>query len=272
MIAQAKLPAITSAVLAECDAIDGVKDGVLEDPRACRWDPAALLCQGEETNACLTAPQIAGLEKVYDGARNPRTGAQVFPGTMRGSEAGWGMWIAGTHVPPANLQHLIMVDGFANMVFDGPRWDWKTFDFDKDVALADAKVGGAINQINPDLSGFRKRGGKLLQYHGWNDPAISPLNSIDYFTSVARKMGDTSDFYRLFMIPGMEHCGGGPGASEFDHMQVIVKWVEDGLAPERIVATGRAGRTHPLCAYPRVAKYTGKGSTDDAANFVCAAP
>ena len=197
------------------------------------------MCKGEENNSCLTAPEIAGLKKVYDGAKNPRTGAQVFPGTMRGGEAGWGMWIAGTQVPPMNAQHLIMFNGLANLVFDGPKWDWKTFDFDKDVAYADNKVGGAINQINPDLSGFKKHGGKLLQYHGWNDPAISPLNSINYFESVQEKMGDTASFYRLFMIPGMEHCMGGPGTSEFDHMQVIVKWVEDGVAPERIVAQAR---------------------------------
>jgi len=270
MIAPAKLPAITAAVLAECDAIDGVKDGVLEDPRQCHFDPEKLLCKGEENNQCLTAPQIAGLKKVYEGAKNPRTGEQIFPGYMRGGEAGWGFWIAGTQVPPTNAQHGIMVSGLANMVFDDPKWDWRTFDFDKDVALADEKVGGAINQINPDLSGFKKHGGKLLQYHGWNDPAISPLNSINYFESVQKKMGDTASFYRLFMIPGMEHCMGGPGASTFDHMQVIVKWVEDGVAPDRIVAS-RPGRTHPLCAYPKVAKYTGEGSTDDAANFVCAA-
>lgn len=270
MIAPAKLPAITAAVMAACDLQDGVKDGVLEDPRECQFDPEKLLCKGEETNSCLTAPQIAGLKKVYEGAKNPRTGEQIFPGYMRGGEAGWGFWIAGTQVPPTNAQHLIMVSGLANMVFDGPKWDWRTFDFDKDVAYADKKVGGAINQINPDLSGFKKHGGKLLQYHGWNDPAISPLNSVNYFESVQKKMGDTASFYRLFMIPGMEHCMGGPGASEFDHMQTIVKWVEDGVAPERIVAK-KGERTHPLCAYPRVAKYKGSGNTDDAANYVCAA-
>ncbi len=268
MIEPAKLAAITAAVLAECDKLDGVKDGILEDPRQCHFDPAALLCKGEETNSCLTAPQIAGLKKVYDGAKNPRTGEQIFPGHSRGSETGWGTWIAGTLVPPANIQHAIMYNSLANLVFDGPKWDWRTFDFDKDVAYADEKVGSTINQINPDLNAFRKHGGKLLQYHGWNDPAISPLNSIDYFERVQSSMGDTSSFYRLFMIPGMEHCMGGPGASNFDHMQVIVKWVEEGLAPDRIVASG-SGRTHPLCPYPEVAKYTGKGSTDEAASFTC---
>lgn len=270
MIAPAKLPAITAAVLAECDTLDGVKDGVLEDPRQCHFDPEKLLCKGEENDSCLTAPQIAGLKKVYDGARNPRTGRQIFPGTMRGGEAGWGMWIAGKQVSPVNAQHLIMFNGLANLVFDGPKWDWRTFDFDKDVAVADEKVGGEINQINPDLRRFKKHGGKLLQYHGWNDPAISPLNSIDYYESVQKEMGDTASFYRLFMIPGMEHCVGGPGAGEFDHMNVIVKWVEEGVSPDRIVAR-RGERTHPLCPYPKVAKYNGTGSTDDAANHACGA-
>jgi hypothetical protein len=270
MIAPSKLPAITAAVMAECDMLDGVKDGVLEDPRQCHFDPEKLLCKDDEDDSCLTEPQIAGLKKVYDGAKNPRTGVQIFPGIMRGSEAGWGMWIAGTQVPPTNAQHVIMVNGLSNLVFDGPKWNWKTFDFDKDVAYADNKVGSTIDHINPDLSRFKKHSGKLLQYHGWNDPAISPLNSIQYFESVQAKMGDTASFYRLFMIPGMEHCMGGPGASGFDHMKLIVKWVEDGVAPDRIVAS-KPGGTHLLCAYPKFAKYTGKGSTDDAANYMCAA-
>jgi feruloyl esterase len=266
-----KLPAITAAVMAQCDSADGVKDGVLEDPRTCKFDPAVLACQGEDSPSCLTKPQIDGLRKVYDGAKNPRTGEQVFPGTMRGGEAGWSLWIAGTGVPPQNFQHGIMVATFKNLVFDDPHWDWKTFDFDKDVALGDKKLGAIINQINPDLSGFKRHGGKLLQYHGWNDPAISPLNSIDYFESVQKKMGSAADFYRLFMVPGMEHCVGGPGSSQFDHMAAIVDWVEKGKAPDSIIAS-RPGRTRPLCPYPQIAKYKGTGSTDDAQNFVCAAP
>jgi hypothetical protein len=269
MIAPAKLPAITAAVLADCDALDGVKDGVLEDPRQCHFNPETLLCKGEENDSCLTEPQIAGLKKVYEGAKNPRTGEEIFPGYMRGGEAGWGLWITGARMPPRDYQHGIMVNTLANLVFDGPKWDWRTFDFDKDVAYADKKVGADINQISPDLSGFKKYGGKLLQYHGWNDPAVSPLNSIHYFETVKAKMGDTSSFYRLFMIPGMEHCGGGPGASSFDHMQVIVKWVEEGIAPDRIVAS-RPDRTHPVCAYPNVAKYSGRGNTGDATNYTCA--
>lgn len=264
-----KLPAITAAVMAQCDSADGVTDGVLEDPRTCKFDPSVLACKGEESASCLTRPQIEGLRKVYDGARNPQTGEQVFPGYMRGGENGWGFWVAGTGAPPRNAQHGISVVFFRNFVFDDPNWDWKTFDFDKDVALADKKVGAIINQINPDLSAFKRHGGKLLQYHGWNDPAISPLNSIDYFQSVQKKMGDTASFYRLFMIPGLEHCVGGPGPGHFDQMGVLVDWVEKGTAPDSIIGS-RPGRTRPLCPYPQTAKYKGSGSTDDAQNFVCA--
>ena len=275
-IPAAKLPAIARAVMAACDAADGVADGVLEDPRTCRFDPAVLACKEADGDDCLTAPQIQGLKKVYDGAHNPRTGELVFPGYMRGGEAGWGMWIAGTDVPPRNAQHGIMAAFFRNFVFGNPDWDWKTFDFDKDVELADRKVGGEVNAVNPDLKAFKDRGGKLIQYHGWSDPAISPLNSVNYFGSVQKKMGDTQDFYRLFMMPGVGHCGGGAGPSDFDRMAPIVDWVENGKAPERIVAGnvsgGKTDRTRPLCAYPRIAKYKGSGSTDDAANFTCALP
>ncbi len=266
-----KLPSISAAVLAQCDAADGVKDGVIEDPRTCHFDPSVLECKGADSSSCLTESQIEGLKKVYAGAKNQRTGEQVFPGYMRGSEILWGFWIAGTEVPPGDFQHAIMAAFFANFVFDDPHWDWKSFDFDKDVAFADKKIGAIVNQINPDLSAFRMHGGKLLQYHGWSDPAISPLNSVDYFESVQKKMGDTQSFYRLFMAPGMGHCAGGPGPNTFDKMTVIVDWVEHGKAPNRIVAS-RPGRTRPLCAYPEVAKYKGTGSIDDAANFVCARP
>jgi len=275
-IPASKLPAIARAVMAACDAADGVTDGLLEDPRACRFDPAVLACKDADAPDCLAPPQIQGLKKVYDGARNPRTGEQVFPGYMRGGELGWGSWIVGTDVPPRNAQHGIQAPFFRNFVFDDPNWDWKTFDFDKGVALADRKVGGDVNQINPDLKKFQDHGGKLIQYHGWSDPAISPLNTVNYFASVQTKMGNTQDFYRLFMMPGVGHCSGGSGPSDFDRMAVITDWVENGKAPEQIVAShttgGKVDRTRPLCAWPKIAKYKGSGSTDEAASFTCVLP
>jgi hypothetical protein len=270
-LAPEKLPGITAAVLAQCDSADGVKDGVLEDPRTCKFDPAELECKGDESASCLTKEQVEGLKRVYEGAKNPRTGEQVFPGYMRGGEAGWVQWIAGVAVPPRDFQHGISVVFFKNLVFGDPSWDWKTFDFDKDVAFADNKVGLILNHINPDLTALKRRGGKLLQYHGWNDPAVSPLNSVSYFESVQKRMGDTGAFYRLFMVPGMEHCVGGPGPNQFDKMSAIVDWVEKGKAPDRIVAS-RPGRTRPLCPYPKVAKYSGSGSIDEAENFDCTKP
>jgi len=200
----------------------------------------------------------------------------VFPGYMRGGELGRGSWIVGTDVPPRNAQHGIQAPFFRNFVFDDPNWDWKTFDFDKGVALADRKVGGDVNQINPDLKKFQDHGGKLIQYHGWSDPAISPLNTVNYFASVQTKMGNTQDFYRLFMMPGVGHCSGGSGPSDFDRMAVITDWVENGKAPEQIVAShttgGKVDRTRPLCAWPKIAKYKGSGSTDEAASFTCVLP
>jgi feruloyl esterase len=271
-IAASKLPAINQAVLDACDEIDGLKDGIVDDPRACAVDLARLKCSGGETDQCLTVAQLNGLAKLYAGAKNPHTAEQIFPGYMQGSELEWSAWIVGADTPPKNRQHLIADNLFKYMVFNNVAWDWKTFDFAKDVAHADQQVG-VVNSINPDLLPFKKRGGKLLQYHGWYDPAISPLNSINYFSSVQQKIGSTKDFYRLFMLPGVAHCGGGPGASDFDRMQTIVQWVEEGKAPDRLVAS-RSGsngttRTRLLCPHPLIARYQGKGNSDDAANFTC---
>jgi feruloyl esterase len=267
-----KLPMINKAVLDACDARDGVRDGVLNDPRDCNYDIAQLRCEAGDGPGCLTDAQIAGIRKVYQGAKQPRTGELIFPGHALGSELEWSNWIAGTATPPTNLQHLIQNDFFKFLVFADANWDWRGFDQERDVALADKKVGRAVNQVAADLDAFRKRGGKMIQYHGWYDPAISPLNSIAYFDSVQHEMHDTSGFYRLFMVPGMYHCRGGPGAHEFDKMAAIVDWVERGAAPEALVAaSAKRDFTRPLCSYPKVAKYRGIGSNAEAASFVCAA-
>lgn len=268
-----KLPALNHAVLEACDALDGLGDGVLEDPRRCHFDLKRLKCRGADAPNCLTAAQIDGLEKVYGGARNRRTGAQLFPGYQFGGELGWTPWIVGTRVPPRNLQHSIADAFFKYLVFGNPEWKWQSFDFDKDVALTDRKLANIVNATSPDLSAFKARGGKLIQYHGWSDPAISPVNSINYYESVQARMGDTRGFYRLYMIPGMSHCAGGTGTDRFDKVGTLARWVEHGTAPDRIVAarivSGNVVRTRPLCPYPKVAKWKGSGSTDDAANFAC---
>ena len=274
-----KLPAFHTAVLKACDAIDGVVDGVLEDPRQCTFDVRQMQCRSADGLDCFTAAQIEGIRKVYGGTKNPRTGQQLFPGPLMGSEldeeAPGLHWMYGTAVPPANLAHSISEASYKFIILENASWDWKSFDFDKDVAFADRKLGSTLNAIDPDLSKFKARGGKLLQYHGWGDPSISPLNSVNYYRSVQSKMGDTQSFYRLFMVPGMAHCQGGPGTDQFDKVAVLERWVEQGIAPDQILAShataGKVDRTRPLCPLGKVAKWKGTGSTDDAANFACAA-
>ncbi len=308
-IAIEQLPVIQNAALAACDARDGVKDGLIEDPRACHFDPSVLLCHGAAGADCLTQPQVEALEKIYAGPKNPRTGEQIYPGYEPGSEAepgGWSLWILG---PSA---HSLFGNSFyGQAVHEDPHWDWRTMDFDHDVRLADEKTGAILNSYNPDLRTFRDHGGKLIQYHGWSDAAIAPRDSINFYEDVGAFLGqypdprstnptDIQGFYRLFMVPGMQHCAGGQGATSFgnddigalkstsddaDHdvLLALDRWVTQGVAPEKIIATGRigvdaksasegVGLTRPLCVYPAVARYKGQGDTNAAENFECRVP
>jgi feruloyl esterase len=290
-----KLPAIQAAALSACDSLDGVKDGLIENPAQCHFEPATMLCHGPESDSCLTATQVAALTKVYAGPRNSK-GEQVFPGYSPGGEAepgGWATWITG----PAPQQALMFAFGthfFQSMVYADPAWDFRNFQVDRDTKIADDKMGGLLNSTDPDLKRFKERGGKLILYHGWSDAAIPAQNTIDYYQSVVSKMGarDSASFVRLFMVPGMQHCGGGSGPNSFvasaaegdaqhDMGRALEHWVEDGVAPEQIIATGYksrsdpasgVARTRPLCPYPQIARWKGSGSTDDAANFVCVKP
>lgn len=262
-----KYAVIHSAVIGTCDLRDGVKDGVLEDPTKCKFDPKSLECKGADGPDCLTAPQVDAVRRIYGDVTNPRTHAYLFPGLEPGSELGWGA-LAG---PQANN---LAVDEFKYVIFKNPGWDYRTLNFDSDIDRADQEDHGLLNSTDPNLKTFVELGGKLLIYHGWNDQLISPRNSIDYYKSVLKMMGNQAqDSLRLFMVPGMKHCGGGDGATRFDMLPVIEQWVEKGKAPDRIVASrvqdGKVVQTHPLCAYPQVAVYKGKGSTDDAQNFTC---
>jgi feruloyl esterase len=160
------------------------------------------------------------------------------------------------------------------MIFDDPKWDFRTFNYDTDVARSLAKVGTMLDAVDPNLKPLQSRRGKLIVYHGWSDPDISPLSSINYYESVVAVVGKkTNDFFRLFMVPGMQHCTGGPGPNSFDMLSAMEKWVEKGIPPAQVIAShstnGVVERTRPLCPYPKVATYSGKGSTDDAANFLC---
>jgi len=264
-----KYPAIHRAVLAACDRLDGVEDGVLEDPARCHFDPKVLECKGDNTPDCLTPPQVEAARKIYAPSTNPRTGQRLYSGLAPGSELGWNTW--GGARPLS-----IATDYFRFVVFENPAWDFRILDFDKDVERAEKLDRTRINALDPNLRPFFAHGGKLLQYHGWSDPQISPGNSVEYYESVVKEMGGAAKLqgsYRLFMVPGMAHCGGGDGTSNFDMMAALRSWVEEQHAPERVEASrvrnGKTDRTRPLCSYPQTAVYKGSGSIDDSANFSC---
>lgn len=271
----AALGLLHRGALAACDSMDGVADGVIDDPRACRFDPATLTCPGEQASAtCLTKPQVEAARRVYRGLTDPKTGAQLYPGLAPGSEPFW------PHRDRAN-PFPIPLAHYQWLVFANPDWDWRTFDFSDPEdyqahAKAESRLAPILNATNPDLRAFRQRGGKLLQYHGWNDQLISAQNSIDYYQSVLTLFGSAAEvdsFYRLFMAPGMAHCSGGTGPNSFDMQGALEQWVERGTAPDQVIATratnGIVDRLRPLCRFPQVAVYSGRGDTNDAANFSC---
>jgi len=277
-IPAAKIPVIAKATVAACDALDGVKDGVIDDPRQCKFDPATIQCKGGDGPDCLTEGQTQALEAIYAGSAYGN-GKQIFPGYMPGGELGpmgWASYVSGP--APRKASQFLYSDGFARgMVMEKRSYDSLTFDYDRDMPEALQKLSPMIDATNPDLAGFEARGGKLIQYHGWSDPGVSPLSSVNYYERVSEHLrGDPSGFYRLFMAPGMQHCIGGPGPDHFDALAALEQWVEKSKAPDRIVAThltdGKPDRTRPLCPYPQVAKWDGKGDTDRTESFVCAKP
>ncbi len=292
-IPASKVPAIAAAVNAACDEKDGVKDGIVNDPRECKFDPATIQCKAaEDSDRCLTAPQVNSLKKLYGGMKDSK-GKELFPGYLPGAEegpGGWGMWIFGS-APGKSLMSFFSHGYFADFVYDKPDWDAKSFDPDKDVKVAEEKTAKALDAVDPDLKEFEARGGKLILYHGWNDPAIPALNTINYYNAVLSKMGEKNadSFVRLYMAPGVQHCGGGPGADSFGAVgnlkfgdpvhsvdAMLEQWVEKGTAPGTVIASKYVGHdwqhpvmTRPMCVYPQAAKYKGSGDTNDAANFTC---
>jgi len=278
MIPAAKTPAIAAAVLADCDALDGVKDGLVSDPRRCRFDPETLRCADKETNGCLTGPQIAALRAIYQGPHTSK-GNQIYFGFLPGGETapgspGWDAWIFGA-APGASVQGAFG-GNFIKYVVGAPEgWTPADFDFDRDFEPLRAKTAETFNATDPDLSRFAGRGGKLILFHGWSDAAIPAQGTIAYRDEVARRMGNgkTDSFVRLFLAPGMHHCGGGTGPSDIDQGGVpspgrdpstslaaaLEAWVEQGRAPEQVIArqppqgaaaAGQPVRTALLCAYP----------------------
>lgn len=288
-VTPAKLALVGDKVMAKCDAIDGLKDGLIDDPRKCNFDPARDVpaCKaGADGADCLTGAQAAAIAKVYSGPTG--NGKPIFPGYMPGSEAvipgpnggasGWMNLIVSAQ-PNAKPADFGLAEGVMRyLVLKPPQaeYDYKTFNFDRDVHLLD-DWGKLADAKDPDLSRFRSRGGKLVMTYGWADSILQPMMGVNYYEKAVSKNGpQTGDFFRLFMVPGMAHCGGGIGPDRNDAVTAIIDWVEKAKAPASITASrvvnNAVVRTRPLCPYPQVARYSGQGSIDDAANFRCVAP
>jgi len=284
------LPVIAKAAVAACDKNDGLADGIITDPSRCKFDPKSLTCSNGVTSGCLTPPQAAALQKIYDGPKNPRTNDAIFPGFARGSEAGW----TGMVRPTTAASGLLVY--FSNIVYQNRDWDLQTFNFDSDMAHTDEVVGRMGNSTATDYSAALRRGVRIIQYHGWNDQTLQPAYSPQYYEQVVKASGGlekTQEFYRLFMVPGMNHCNGGLGASNFggvgqqlpptrdaahDLQTALENWVERGAAPTQFIgtkytepqaSTKAVQFTRPICLYPSVPRYKGTGDPNDAASFTC---
>ena len=268
-------------ILGRCDSLDGMEDGLLNDPRQCDFDPAELLCDGAPNEGCLTAAQLEAVQTIYSGPTVD--GARVFAGFPFGGEndrGGWDRWITGgenTIAPGVpSLQWAFGTEMYKYLIFDDPDFDYATYDFEgwqEDITKADE----VLSATETDLSRLRDAGGKLLFWHGWSDPALSALATIDYYEAVEAGDPEVREYSRLFLAPGVLHCVGGPGPDRVALLSAIVDWVEQGTAPDRLEAskvddTGATLMTRPLCPYPEVAVYDGRGDTTDASSFSCQAP
>jgi feruloyl esterase len=285
-IPAAKLKVLSDRIYEQCDAKDGLKDGVIDDPRKCGFKASRDLpkcAAGVDRLDCFTTGQIAALERIYSDVMSQ--GKRFFPGWPVGSEiagpSGQSAWV-GQIVPGANgavpvwpryAENFLQFEAYPEK---DPKLTLSRFDIDKDPART-TLAAQILNATDTDLSAFQRYGGKMLMYYGWADPQLNPMMGVEYYQNVVEKMGNaTPDFFRLFMVPGMFHCGGGIGTSVFDAATPLLKWVESGSAPDQItgsrVVDGKVARTRPLCAYPQVARYKGNGSIDDADNFSCVRP
>jgi feruloyl esterase len=281
-IPYAKLSLLAARIYALCDEKDGLKDGLIDDPRRCDFRPARDLpkcAEGADQPDCFTAAQITTLEKIYGDVMS--RGKRIFPGWPVGAEAagpngrsGWDNWIINEKGQPT-ISASFGETFFRYLAFPqkNPNYTLASFDFEKDPPRLEW-IHNLLDATDPDLSRFMRRGGKLLMYFGWADPALNAQMGVDYYESVFQQMGEeTPRFFRLFMVPGMFHCGGGVGCGNFDKLTPLIQWVEQAVAPEKLVGSriidGKVVRTRPLCPYPQVAKYNGSGNPDDASNFVC---
>jgi feruloyl esterase len=296
LLPSAKLDVLSKAVTAACDKSDGVVDGLVSDPRECKFDPSTVQCKNGDSADCLTKGQVESVKAIYADTKTPD--GRTIHGLPLGHESGqtgWPLWVSGRTAPAQRADGKLAFDAeaaasaptgyrfadgfFRYMAFekDDPAYDWFTFDLNRDLPKIKT-IAEIISPTNTDLSAFNKSGGKLLLYHGWADPAISAYGTLDYYNQVVAKAGGkprADEFTRLFLVPGMHHCRGGPGPDRFDSLAALEAWVEKGTAPTRLVASrlveGKVERSRPLCPEPEVARYVGSGSTDDATNFRCEA-
>jgi feruloyl esterase len=295
-----KLQWVVKAAFASCRAQNGASAGglasdeYLNDPLSCDFDPAALTCQAGDAEDCLTVEQVTALKRMYAGARNPRSGERIYFGWPPGSESsadgrmGWNIYWA----DPANPSAPARAGFWQHWALDDPQWDWRRFDFDRDMRRTDERLASTINAMNPSLEKFRRRGGKLIHYHGTADPVVPFADSISYWQRVIGKqrgMRDkqqrvapadsaadaASEFYRLFVAPGLGHCQGGPGPAPVELQHALEDWVERGQAPDRMLARRESGGVNneafsrPLCPYPQIARYDDKGPPNTAESFIC---
>lgn len=271
-IPASKYPVLRQAALDACDKLDGLTDGLISDPLQCRFDPKVIECKGADAPGCLTRAQVEAAKTIYAPVRDPKTGEEIFPGLEPGSELRW----AATSGGPRPL--AVADDLFKYVVFQDPNWDFRTLDLSKHLAQARELDNGMLSPTSPKLRPFIERGGKLLIYHGWADQNISPRSSVNYYKQLVSTLGQPTvdNAVRLYMVPGMGHCGGGEGPNVFDMLTALEQWREHGTAPADITASqmteDTVDRTRPLCPYPQLAHYKGTGSVDKAESFVCRAP
>ena len=275
LFSDSDLQLVAAAVLKKCDALDGLADGMINDYRACRFDPAVLTCKAAKSDSCLTPNQVTALEKVMEGPHDSHGRALYasFPYDAGIGDPSFRRMHFGTS-PTAQTNSADATLGFDSLRYysmtpPDPAFDPLKFDFDRDPArLAQT---AKINDADADYLQSFARHGKLILYHGLSDQGLSPLDTVNWYEGArSQNSGTISDWARLFLVPGMTHCAGGPSTDHFDMLTAIEEWVEHGHAPERIVATGKAfpGQSRPLCAYPRIARYRG-GETRSESSFIC---
>jgi pimeloyl-ACP methyl ester carboxylesterase len=272
-----KLKLVHEAAIKQCDMADGAKDGLIGNPATCRFDPAVLQCKPGSESSCLSKPEVGAFRAIYAGTKT-RGGQLIMPGFPPGSELDWANWFtAPTSQAPGMAQEF-----YRNMVYSDPDWDRLNFVLDRDYPVAKRRAASILDATDTDLRPFARKGGKLLMYHGWDDPAIPAGNSIRYFEDARRVLRGQAGQARLFMVPGMAHCGDGSGPNSLDWLGALDSWVESGKAPERLTATRYADaklvfvglpskvlKTRPVCAWPKTPHYKGAGALDDEASFIC---